>query len=364
MKRINMIWIALILGSYSILNAHDFTATTPNGQKLYFNITNKVNKQVELTFQGSISSPTPSPYKGDIVIPSAIKHNNALYRVTSIGQKAFSNATSLKSIVLPSGLLSINDFAFEGCTSLENIVFPGNAVRFGEGTFFRCNAISQVTLGSDWTQVNLKMFRWSNRLSSLFIPAKIQQLQNMKALKCLKEIKVDDNNPKFTTIDGILYNKTKSILLGCPRGYVNKIKVPEGVETIHRGAFIDCPNITSVDLPASLNVISFREFSRMKHLTQIIMRSEKPLLTAGTNNKKRFLLQVSDNRKTKLIVPKAAQDTYKEAICSTEGEYTELSGNTPNGTSPDYTLLPLTVKANNLLDKKSIIGVKNFSKYE
>lgn len=175
MKRINIITFILLLGSTSLLYAHDFTVTGKNGEKFFFNIVDAKKQHVEVTYQGNISAPQPSLYTGEISVPARVKHNNTIYRVVGIGKKAFSNAASLKGIVLPSGLSSIGDFAFEGCSGLEKIVFPGNSVRFGEGVFFRCTAIGQVTLGSDWTQVNLKMFRWSDRLTSIVIPGKAHQ---------------------------------------------------------------------------------------------------------------------------------------------------------------------------------------------
>lgn len=319
---------------------------------------------MEVTYQGNISAPQPSLYTGEISVPARVKHNNTIYRVVGIGKKAFSNAASLKGIVLPSGLSSIGDFAFEGCSGLEKIVFPGNSVRFGEGVFFRCTAIGQVTLGSDWTQVNLKMFRWSDRLTSIVIPAKLTSLQNLKSLKQLQSIEVDANNPNFTSIDGILYNKDKTTLLGCPRGRSGKIRIPEGTTAIRWKALIDCPNITQIDLPTSLQILSYREFSQMEHLEQIIMRRTEPISTAELNGQKVFLIKIAGKLKIKLLIPKTALSSYKEALCSTEGEYAEVSTNTPEGFPPEYALIPSIVEPTNMLGKSMLSGVKDFSKYD
>lgn len=365
MKRIiSTVIFTVLLGCTIQLHAHDFVATEMGGQKFFFNVIDIKKQYVEVTYQGSITSSVPSPYTDEITIPSKVKHKNRIYKVVAIGKKAFSNATTLKGIVLPSGLLSIGDFAFEGCTSLEKVVFPGNIVRLGEGVFFRCTNISQVTLGSDWTSVNLKMFRWSKQLTTIAIPAKVISLQNLKSLSKLQSIEIDVNNTNFTSIDGILYNKDKSTLLGCPRGYSGKINIPEGTSSIRWGALIDCPNISVVDLPTSLSALSFREFSRMKHLTQIIMRSEKPILTACFGEQKIFLLTIADNQNIKLMVPKSAQNAYKEAIYFASGEYTEISANIPQDLSPEYALIPLTVKSENILNKSDIKGIKNFEKYK
>lgn len=358
MKRIILFMSLLAFGCFTCLSAHDFVATGKNGQKIYFKITDARRLYAEVTYQSSIASVLPSGYSGELTIPAKVRHNNKVYQVTGISRKAFSNATELTGIILPSGLSSIGDFAFEGCSKLQKIVFPGNVVQFGEGVFFRCPSIAQVTLGSDWTRVNLKMFRWSSQLTSITIPAKLTTLQNMKSLKGLRTIEVDANNPSFASVDGLLYNKSKTVLLGCPRAFTGAVKVAEGTKSIYWGALADCTGITSVDLPASLTSLSFREFARMEQLTTIVMRNEKPLMTAKSGHKEVFLLKVVNPKQMELQVPKSAQKAYKNALCSAEGEYTELSANIPEGVSPEHAVIPLQVKATELLTKKQVKGKK------
>lgn len=356
-------WVAaLLLGCCSLLQAHDFSATLNNGQRIYFNIVSAKNKQIEVTYQGSVTEGHSSSYKGEIVVPDNVKHKNTVYKVVGIGKKAFSNATELTGVILPPGLTTIGDFAFEGCTSLQKIIFPGNQVRMGQGVFFRCTNISEVLLGSDWTQVDLKMFRWSEKLTDIFIPAKLTRLQNMKSLKALQRVLVSNLNPNFSDVKGILYNKEKTILLGCPRAYYGTVEVPEGVKQVRWGAFIDCTNITSVDLPASLSILSYREFSRMKQLERIIMRNTAPIFTAVKDGEKVFALQIAEGADVKLMVPKISKKLYKETICSAEGEYCEISGNTPEGVSPEYALVPRLVKTAQLVSDKAVEGVKDFAK--
>ena len=68
--------------------------------------------------------------------------------------------------------------------------------------------------------------------------------------------------------------------------------------------------------------------------------------------------------KIKLLIPKTALSSYKEALCSTEGEYAEVSANTPEGFPPEYALIPSIVEPTNMLGKSMLSGVKDFSKYD
>lgn len=340
--------------------AHDFSATTSEGQKLYFNITDSKKATVSVTFEGPAASRHASTCSGEVNIPAKVKFNNKVYAVTAIDSKAFSGAGSLTSITLPSGLTKIGDFAFEGCTSLDKIIFPGNEVQMGEGVFFGCSAIRAVTLGSDWTKVNLQMFRWSTQLTELTIPAKLKQLRNLKDLKSLETIVVDSNNSSFMTIDGLLYTKDGKTLLACPRGRKGMVKVAEGTETVMQGAFIDCPLVSAVDLPASLKVISYREFSRMKNLENITMRAEQPIKTAAKAGQEVFLFKVSSKDVT-LTVQKKQVKAYKNALTAEAGEYTELSGIFgKQGNRDNLTTVPMMLHADEVLPVKAIKGVKKF----
>lgn len=331
-------------------DAHDFTATV-NGQRLFFEITNKTKKTAAVTFNGSIVDKKTLEISGIVEIPSKIKHNNVIYEVNAIGQKAFAHANKLKGIVIPSGVETIGDFAFEGCDSLMSIVFPGNPVSLGQGVFFKCPMISDVTIGSDWRTIDLTMFRWSEKLTSINIPAKIEKIQGMKKLVNLSQIIVDSNNKNFTSDKGMLYSKDGTTFYACPRAYNDKVVIKEGVIKILPGALIDCVNITSIDLPSTIQSISFRETSRMKKLESIILRTEKSITTAYANNDGKFLFQIA-NPATIFVIKSTAKDSFYASLADVAGDYSESLGN-----------VPYVVTQPELPTKKNFKSVKNFNKY-
>lgn len=331
--------------------AHDFSVTL-DGQRLFFDVTNKVKKTAMVTYKGSITDKQEVDVAGVIEIPSKVKHNNVVYEVTAIGQKAFANAKRLKGVVIPSGIKSIGDFAFEGCDSLGSIVFPGNAVVLGQGVFFKCPVIETVTVGSDWKNIDLAMFRWSDKLASLNIPAKIEKIQGLKKLTGLKSVTVDPNNGKFASYNNMLYSKDGSVLYACPRAHSGKVVVKEGTTNIHPGALIDCAGITALDFPATLKSVSFQETSRMKGLEYILMRSETPIYTAYRNGTGCFLFQVA-SKDVQIVVASKAKGRYLEALATETGEYAtkQSSG------------IPYLVTEVEMPGKKNVKGVKNFDKF-
>ena len=68
-------------------------------------------------------------YEGDIIIPETVVFNKVAYRVTGIGEEAFSWCESLTSIVIPKGVTKIGYGAFQFCSELTSIAIP-NSVTF------------------------------------------------------------------------------------------------------------------------------------------------------------------------------------------------------------------------------------------
>ena len=54
-------------------------------------------------------------YSGSVVIPSSIKFNNKVYRVTRIGDHAFIGSYGLTSVTIPNSVKYISDKAFYKC---------------------------------------------------------------------------------------------------------------------------------------------------------------------------------------------------------------------------------------------------------
>ena len=54
-------------------------------------------------------------YKGDLIIPESVSYNGKTYSVTSIGDLAISNCTSLNSITIPNSVTTIEKRAFYHC---------------------------------------------------------------------------------------------------------------------------------------------------------------------------------------------------------------------------------------------------------
>lgn len=71
----------------------------------------------------------------------------------------------------------------------------------------------------------------------------------------LEEFIVDKNNAHYTTQDGLLYTKDMKTLVSCPRNKKGIVVVPEGVEELATGCFSICNRITEIQLPSTLKSV-------------------------------------------------------------------------------------------------------------
>ena len=74
--------------------------------------------------------------------------------VTSIGDEAFRDCTSLTSITIPDGVTSIGYSAFSDCTGLTSITIGDSATSIGYSAFYNCTGLTSVTFEGTKAQWN------------------------------------------------------------------------------------------------------------------------------------------------------------------------------------------------------------------
>ena len=83
----------------------------------------------------------------------------------------------------------------------------------------------------------------------------------------LTTVVVDSNNPKYTTLDGVLYSKDMKTLICCGGGKSGAFNIPESVTTISNSAVDGCTKLTSISIPNTVTSIGTWAFSNCKNVT-------------------------------------------------------------------------------------------------
>ena len=241
--------------------------------------------------------------------------------VTKIDRYAFSGCTSLKEVTIPDSVTVISDTAFRGCTSLTAInvyeynmdyisvdgvlfhlwkgqclaypagktntsytipdsvtwtddfdSFTGSVTEISDYAFSGCTSLKEVTIPDGVTEIGDTAFEGCTSLKEITIPASVTEISNNAFDDCtsLTAINVDENNTKYKSVDGVLFNKDMTTLILYPNAKINaSYAIPNSVTEIEVDAFSGCTSLTKVTVPDSVTVISDTAFQGCTSLKEI-----------------------------------------------------------------------------------------------
>jgi hypothetical protein len=164
--------------------------------------------------------------------------------ITSIEANDFAQCRSLASVVMGNGVRSINAAAFALCLSLTNVVLPNTLTNIGAGAFAFCS-LTNVALPDGLLSIGGLVFANCTNLTSIIIPKSVTNIGLGAFNSCisLAAIGVDTLNPMYSSVDGILFNKTQTELIRYPPARAGRYWVPSGV-TIWQFAFDNYGGLT------------------------------------------------------------------------------------------------------------------------
>ena len=194
--------------------------------------------------------------------------------VRSIGKNAFNTCDKLTNITIPENVTSIGESAFSRCKSLTNITIPEGVTKIENSTFSSCSSLTEIIIPEKVTSIGISAFKSCSNLTEITIPKGVSSIGNYAFENCsnLTEINVDSNNSKYSSENGVLFNKEKTSLNCYPAGKKDTTYIiPESVKCISDSAFTQCNNLTKIKMPNGLKTIEKRAFLGCKGLTEIII---------------------------------------------------------------------------------------------
>lgn len=181
--------------------------------------------------------------------------------------------TTLKEVILPEGLISIEEAAFANCTALEKLNVPYTVNTLGRW-ILENTKVTSFTIPQVVTEIPASCF-YGSAITTINIPPSVKTIgnwafQNAKLTEVVIPSSVtsigkwafgcENGNPALQSViieaniteipECCFYSQTK----------LTSISLPEGITSIGDDAFNQC-KITSLTLPASLKTIGARAFS-------------------------------------------------------------------------------------------------------
>lgn len=212
-------------------------------------------------------------------------------RVVSITVTGLVNAADLKllkDMATKGKLTTINlsevsiakipDRQFQGCAVLTSIKLPQGLKAIGNELFADCANLASITLPDSLQSLAGSAFNNCASLPELTLPASVNSGLGFTTFcsgcKKLTKLTVAEGNATYSSLDGVLYNKDKTIILRYPCGNPASLySFPNTITEIGVGAFEGSSYLASVQMTENLRIVKNAAFKGCTSLTSITIPS-------------------------------------------------------------------------------------------
>jgi hypothetical protein len=279
----------------------------------------------------------PAGKTGSITLPETVR---------LIGSYAFYNCNKLTGTInIPAITDYIGYYAFFACTGIQayTVASTNNWFSAENGTLYSRNKdrllvcpagySGQLTLPGSLISIDPGAFHSCTGINgTIQLPASLSWIGEYAFYNCpgMNGFTVDDQNPWFSAMEGVLFNKNADTLYIYPLSRQGNYSLPTGVRHIGAAAFSACTNLTGLDAGAQLESIGSAAFAYCSALQSVQLPKDISSIGYGAfyycNGLNRFSIarhqpplidyytfdQV-DQTRTQLVVPTGTETEYKNA---------------------------------------------------
>ena len=242
-----------------------------------------------ITIPSSITSMGQATFEGCANLKS-VKLPESLATIPS---SAFSGCKSLKTIEIPDGVTTIEGGAFRDCGSLTTVFIPKSVISIGSQTFYNCMDIEDVfcypSVMPQAAENAFDNFGYFPLRATLHVPKQLMDKYSttkpwtvFERRVALPDVIVNDaENSSAIYYSFSEDRKTASVTSG-PERYASSVRVPAiilsggeyySVTAVENGAFMKCPDLSTVFLNNSISHVGPFAFADCFGLTSVRLPS-------------------------------------------------------------------------------------------
>ncbi len=239
--------------------------------------------------------------------------------LTRLGQGTFSSCSAIRSVEIPEGVVSVNG-TFSMCDKMETVSLPAS-LKTSDWLGFTGESLQEInvaagstdyrsvdgvlyskdgkrlvlypsgrqgpfTIPAGVTEITQSAFGWNSKLEALTIPEGVTSLESTLLQSCmemktvnlpaslttiedmalpgygvLSRIDMADGNPKYYSVDGVLFDRRTKEIVHFPPAWGTSYDVPEGTPSIGSEIFAYNRMLETITIPRSVTEIADGAFS-------------------------------------------------------------------------------------------------------
>ena len=216
---------------------------------------------------GYIGNPT------SVSIPTLIQYSGKQYTVTSIGNYAFEDCSSLTSVTIPNSVTSIGDYAFSSCSGLTSAIIGNSVTSIGDYAFLYCSSLTSIEIPESVTSIGYAAFWNCSALTAITIPNSVTSIGDGAFSHCYSLFSVTIGNSVTSIEDDTFYYCFS----------LSSVTIGNSVTSIGYAAFYKCSSLTSVTIPNTVTSIGKRAFLGCSELKSMVVESGNTVYDSREN---------------------------------------------------------------------------------
>lgn len=162
----------------------------------------------------------------------------------TISNRAFFNCKKLDTVKFSDNLINVEEYAFSGCYALKSIVLP-DSVQTIDDSAFRDSPLATPNIPKNLKSIGDEAFRKST-FTRVDIPAGLADIGWQAFGRNVDAYYVDENNPVYVMIDGIVWNADEAVIIGCGNSQCKEAYIIGYAERVDPYAFSNCTNLKEI----------------------------------------------------------------------------------------------------------------------